>query len=158
MTTRNVQSTRHYGRQTHQLFTCSLWENASRNIWIPVLIPVSVALQKNHILKELCGRGHWCVPPSIHLFCSAGSRQVIQYIWVITADVKAELTAFVYYISHQILLFSSTSRIISGGGLPWQYPAPLPACTRKNSPSTAEILRGKPAAGFKLLALHNTAK
>lgn len=114
--------------------------------------------KKKHILKELCGRGHWCVPPSIHLFCSAGSRQVIQYIWVITADVKAELTAFVYYISHQILLFSSTSRIISGGGLPWQYPAPLPACTRKNSPSTAEILRGKPAAGFKLLALHNTAK
>lgn len=44
--------------------------------------------KKPPVLKELPGRGHCCVPPTSHLFSSAGSGQIISYSCVVTADLQ----------------------------------------------------------------------
>lgn len=127
---------------------------SSRNSWMSVLILVSVASQENSSVAETIDA---YLPVSIFPVLLSQDR------WFNTSVspwrmYKIELIAFIPWTTKCPLLFLSIYRLISGGALPLQYLATLPAYTTNNSPSVVEILQEKPAVGFRSLALHNAAK
>lgn len=127
---------------------------SSRNSCMSELILVSVASRENSSVAETIDA---YLPVSIFPVLLSQDR------WYSTSVsswqmYKIELIAFIPWTTKYPLLFHSIYRLISGGALPLQYLATLPAYTTNNSPSVVEILQEKPTVGFRSLGLHDTAK
>lgn len=95
MTTRNVQSTKHYSRlSTHMFHYETILLQKFMNV---SAYPCECCITR----KQLSGRDHWCIPPSVHLSSCAESRQMIQYICVIMTEVQ-NWAYSIHSMDHQI--------------------------------------------------------